>query len=142
MLMDRLSIKKSLTKQANGTLLDSWKEVWLEGIKGWAPSLCTRGCPISIWTGLNIKICIVKKLCEWSNCPFAEMILQLENHFGKKPAWSLIYFLNYAYIDIQPSPNNYETPSVSWHTCVKLQYKNDWLFYHLIPYGQLRRAHP
>jgi hypothetical protein len=25
--------------------------------------------------------------------------------------WSLIYFLNYAYFDNWPSPNNYETPS-------------------------------
>ena len=32
-------------------------------------------------------------------------------HFGKRTAWSLIYFLNYACFDIQPSPNNYGTPS-------------------------------
>ena len=39
------------------------------------------------------------------------MIPRLENHFEKIPARSLIYFLNYACFDIQPSPNNYETPS-------------------------------
>ena len=58
------------------------------------------GCPIIIWTGLNIKIGIVQKVYEWSNCPFAKMIPQLENRFGKIPVWSLIYFLNYAYFDI------------------------------------------
>ena len=40
-----------------------------------------------------------------------QAVLQ-KNHFGKIPAWSLIYFLNYACFDIQPSPNNYETPSI------------------------------
>ena len=28
------------------------------------------------------------------------MILQLWGHFDKKTAWSLIYFMNYIYIDI------------------------------------------
>ena len=42
------------------------------------------------------------------------MITRLENHFGKILAWSLIYFLNYAYFDIYPSPNNYGTPSSYW----------------------------
>ena len=55
-----------------------------------------RGCPIIIWTGVNIKIDIVQKAYEWWNCPFAKMIPRLEKHFGKLPAWSLIYFLNYA----------------------------------------------
>ena len=32
----------------------------------------------------------------------------------KIQAWSLVYFLKYAYFDIQPSPNNYETPSTLW----------------------------
>ena len=64
-------------------------------------SLCTdRGCPIIIWTGLNIKIGIVQKVYERSICPFFKMIPQLENHFGKKPVWSLIYFLKCAYFDI------------------------------------------
>ena len=52
-----------------------------------------RGCLIIIWTGLNIKIGIVQKVYEWSSCPFAKMIPRLENHFGKIPAWSLIYLL-------------------------------------------------
>ena len=60
----------------------------------------SRGCLIIIWTGLNIKINIVQKVYEWSSCRFAKMMLWLEDHFGKKPAWSLIYFLNYAYFDI------------------------------------------
>ena len=34
---------------------------------------------------------------------------------GKIQAWSLVYFLKYAYFDIQPSPNNYETPSTLCH---------------------------
>ena len=54
-----------------------------------------RGCLIIIWTGLNIKIGIVQRVYEWPNCPFAKMIPWLKNHYGKIPAWSLIYFLNY-----------------------------------------------
>ena len=48
------------------------------------------GCPIIIWTGLNIKIGIVQKVYKWSSCPFAKMIPRLENHFGKIPAfWTM-----------------------------------------------------
>ena len=50
----------------------------------------TRGCPIIIWTGLNIKLGIVQKVYECSNCPLAKMIPRLENHFGKTPASSLV----------------------------------------------------
>ena len=39
------------------------------------------------------------------------MILQSGDHFGKRTAWSLIYYLNYAYFDIYPSLLIYETPS-------------------------------
>ena len=34
-----------------------------------------------------------------------------ENHFGKRTVWSLIYFLNYAYLDIQSSLLIFGTPS-------------------------------
>ena len=40
-----------------------------------------------------------------------EMILPLENHFGKITAWSLIYFLNYAYYDIKSSHKFDASPS-------------------------------
>ena len=70
-----------------------------------------RGCLIIIWTGLNIKIGIVQKVYEWPSWYFAKMILHSGDHFGKRTAWSLIYFLNYVYFNIQPSSNNYETPS-------------------------------
>ena len=36
---------------------------------------------------------------------------RLENHFCKILAWSLIYFLNYAYFDIHPSLLTFETTS-------------------------------
>ena len=49
-----------------------------------------------------------------NDCP-----IRLGGHFGKRIASSLIYFLSYAYFDIQPSPNNYETPStiIKWTPC-------------------------
>jgi hypothetical protein len=59
-----------------------------------------RGCLKSKYTGLNIKIGIVQKAYEQPGWYFAKMILQLGDHFGKKTAWSLLYFLNYAYFDI------------------------------------------
>ena len=34
-----------------------------------------KGCTLKFATGLNIKIGIVQKVYEWSNCPFAKMIL-------------------------------------------------------------------
>ena len=37
---------------------------------------------------------------EWPVCSFAKMIHSWGNHFGKGTAWSLIYFLNYAYLNI------------------------------------------
>ena len=42
-----------------------------------------------------VYLAIVQKVYEWSSCPFAKMILPLGDHFGKRTAWSLIYFLNY-----------------------------------------------
>ena len=58
------------------------------------------GCLIIIWTGLYIKIGIVQKVYDGLSCPFAKMILLLENHFGKMQAWSLILFERYAYFEI------------------------------------------
>ena len=57
-------------------------------------------CLIIIWTGLNIKIGIIQKLYEWPSWYFPKMILLMGNHFGKRTAWSLIYFLSYAYFDV------------------------------------------
>ena len=37
--------------------------------------------------------------------------MSLENHFGKKTAWSLLYFLNYAYFDILPIRKFWESVS-------------------------------
>ena len=37
------------------------------------------------------------------SCPFAKMIPPIGNHFDKRTAWSLIYFLNHAYLEIWPS---------------------------------------
>ena len=60
---------------------------------------------------MNIKIGIVQKVYEGPGWYFAIMILQSGDHFGKRTAWSLIYYLNYAYFDIYPSLLIYETPS-------------------------------
>ena len=51
----------------------------------YSPKILTvdRGCPIIIWTGLNIKISIVQKVYEWPSWYFAKMIVQIGNHFGK-----------------------------------------------------------
>ena len=56
---------------------------------------------------------MVQKVYEWSSCPFAKMIPQCDNQFSKRTARSLIYFLNYAYLEIWPrvlffSPSNFE----------------------------------
>ena len=93
-------------------LSNLFKNIFLHSLTVNFLSNSTRGCPMIIWTGLNIKIGIVQKVYEWSSCPFAKMISRLENHYGKIPAWSLIYFLNYAYFDIQPSLLTFETPSI------------------------------
>ena len=39
------------------------------------------------------------------------MIPPWDNHFGKRTAWSLIYFLNYAYLEIWPSVLFFCSPS-------------------------------
>ena len=57
-------------------------------------------CPEKKLTGLNIIIGIIKKVYEWPGWNFAKMIHPQGNHFGKRTAWSLIYFFNYAYNDI------------------------------------------
>ena len=46
-----------------------------------------------------------------SGTTFTKVILQ-GNVAKYQLGRSLIYFLNYAYFDIQPSPNNYEIPSM------------------------------
>ena len=78
----------------------------------YVPVKVHRGCLKSKKTGLNIKIDIVQKVYDWSNCPFAKMIPPLENHFDKRTAWSLIFFLNYDYYDIQSSLLTFETTSI------------------------------
>ena len=64
---------------------------------------CCRGCLKIIWTGLNIKIGIVQKVyvtvIKLSFCQ-NDPQLRLEKNFGKITAWSLIYFLRYAYFDV------------------------------------------
>ena len=60
-------------------------------IRDWLPKFAN---------GLNIIIDIVQNVYEWSSCPFAKMIPQWENHFGKITTWSLKCFLNYAYYGI------------------------------------------
>ena len=39
------------------------------------------------------------------------MILSSGDHFDKRTAWSLIYFLKYAYLNIEPIRKFWETPS-------------------------------
>ena len=39
------------------------------------------------------------------------MVPRWENHFDQRTAWSLIYFLNYAYLDIWPSVLYFCSPS-------------------------------
>jgi hypothetical protein len=51
-------------------------------------------------TGLNIIIGIDQKIYLWQGCSLAKMMYSKGNHFGKRRAWSLLYFLNYAYYDI------------------------------------------
>ena len=53
--------------------------------KGWCDEFGSR---------LNIIIGMVQKFYEWSSCPFAKMMYWLGDQFGKRTAWSLIYFLN------------------------------------------------
>ena len=36
----------------------------------------------------------------------------MENHFGERTAWSLLYFLNYAYFDILPIRKFWESVSI------------------------------
>ena len=57
-----------------------------------------RGWCIKFATVLNTKIDIVQKVYKWSSCPFAKMILERGYHFGKRTVWSLLFFLNYAYL--------------------------------------------
>ena len=67
------------------------RNLGVQKARGWCPKFAP---------GLNIKIGIVQKVYEWSNCPFAKTIIWWGNPFGKRTAWSLTYFLNYAYFDI------------------------------------------
>ena len=46
---------------------------------------------------LNIIIGIVQKVYEWPSCLFTKLIPLWLHNYGKRTAWSLIYFLNYAY---------------------------------------------
>ena len=54
-----------------------------------------------------------------------------ENHFGKRTALSLIYFLNYAYLKIWPSVLFFSSPSIylgkSWWIIIKI-----WTFFILL----------
>ena len=59
--------------------------------RGWSPKFAT---------GLNVMIGIDQKLSERPDCSFAKMMYYQGDHFGKRTAWSLLYFLNYAYYDI------------------------------------------
>ena len=61
--------------------------------------LCRGWCP-KFATGLYIIIGIVRKVFEWSTC-----------YFAKRTAWSLIYFLNYAYFEIWLSVLFFSSPS-------------------------------
>ena len=88
--------KKELTLVNNASKLSQGnyqkKMFVIEEIpRGWCPKFAP---------GLNIKIGIVQKVYVWSSCPSAKKIPPLENRFGKRTVWSLIYFLNYVYFDI------------------------------------------
>ena len=64
-------------------------------------SIADRGCLIINWTGLNIKIGICSSKSIWvTKLVFCRNDSPTGDHFGKRTAWSLIYFLNYAYFDI------------------------------------------
>ena len=54
-------------------------------------------------TGLNIKIVLDNKLYEWPGWYFAKKIPTVYDHFGKISGWSLIYFLNYDFLNINRS---------------------------------------
>ena len=78
-----------------------------------------RGCFPKFANGLNNKIGIFQKVYVWPSCSFVKMISWWENHFGKRTAESLIYFLNYAYFDMEPIRKFWETPS-NW---IEFNYK-------------------
>ena len=46
------------------------------------------------------QIVLAQKVYEWPGCSFAKMMYSEGDPFGKRIAWSLLYFLNYAYYDI------------------------------------------
>jgi hypothetical protein len=56
----------------------------------------------------------IQKVLKWPSCHFAKIIPSWDNHFGKRTAWSLIYFLNYAYLEIWPSVLFFVHPLVVW----------------------------
>ena len=55
------------------------------------------------------------------------MTPSLDNHFGKRTAWSLLHFLNYAYFDILPIRKFWE--SVSIFECFKFATSNQLIFF-------------
>ena len=64
---------------------------------------------------LTISICVHRQNIK-IGCPFAKKVPQLENHFDKRTVWSLIYFLNYAYFDIEPRGKFWASPSTKEST--------------------------
>ena len=54
--------------------------------------MCSIGCPIIIWTGLNIKIGIAQKVYELWNCSFAKMIVL--QSLTKAIIFELFYYIN------------------------------------------------
>ena len=72
----------------------------------YVPVKVHRGCLKSKKTGLNIKIDIVQKVYDWSNCPFAKMIPPIRKSFWQKDSlithilfelWLLWYSIQSAY---------------------------------------------
>ena len=56
-------------------------------------------CPKFV-TGPNMRHRHSSKSIRVPSCPFAKVIPPLVNHFGKRTAWSLKYFLIYVYLNI------------------------------------------
>ena len=83
-------------------LCDISEKDWLNLTRDWFPKFANER---------NIKIDVVHKVYEWPSCLFVKIFPSWENHFGKRTAWSLIYFMNYDYFDISPIRKFWESVS-------------------------------
>ena len=81
-----------------------------------------------------LLLCLVtffatQTLYEWPDCSSAKMVYSLGDHFGKRTAWSLLYFFNYAYMIFSPVANFGDHPLGSYNRLPKeVQIAYIWMF--------------